>query len=96
MAAKKDKRRIKLLKRIAANPRRMTPLVPGRETDYIFEDDPKEVETMRNERHRQNSLAKLRSIDAKFAVTEREYRELRIRILQRMIEEDRETIAKLS
>ena len=44
----------------------------------------------------ENRWARLARIDAKFAVTEREYRELRIQILQRMIDQDLAAIKKLS
>lgn len=94
--SKPNKRRVKWLKKIKANARRLTPTVPGKETDYVWDDDPKEQEAMRLENHRRNSLAKLRNIDARFAQTMREHLALRIKTMQRMIEDDLAAIKKLS
>lgn len=86
--SKPSKRRVKWLRKIAANPMRTTPLVPGRETDYIFEDDPKEIETMCNERHRQNSLAKLQRLAVLFAEQELEYLRRKCAAQQAVIDAD--------
>lgn len=92
--SKPNKKRVKWLKKIAANPMRTTPLVPGRETDYIFEDDPKEKEAMILERHRRNSLAKLRKLDAQFEKAQEEYRRFRIVACERQIAADLKWLAE--
>lgn len=44
----------------------------------------------------ERGFSRLREIDEKFAATEREYRELRIRIAMRMIEEDRKRLKEFA
>ena len=82
--------------------RELPPFLPERADNFFWEWDAEEEEAAivrersRNERHRQNSLAKLKRLDAKFEQQEREYRLHRIAALESLIAADRSRLAEIA
>jgi hypothetical protein len=74
-------------------PRVLPPLLPEKASTYLFEPDEEERQYVRNERHRQNSLAKLRKLDAPFADQQIEYLRSKCAALQSVIDADRAWLA---
>lgn len=74
-------------------PRVLPPLLPEKADNYLFEPDEEERQYVRNESHRQNSLAKLRKLDARFAEQQLEYLRSKCAALQSVIDADRAWLA---
>lgn len=74
-------------------PRVLPPLLPEKADNFLFEPDEEERQYVRNEGHRQNSLAKLRKLDALFADQQMEYLRSKCAALQSVIDADRAWLA---